>query len=247
MSTQHPNGVLGRARQWEALVAFAAPPVFALAGAIAVAGALRAGDGGGGITSLIITSASIGVVFACCVAVRLFRVAPSGSAIEATHGQDLETWANFTEDEPFANLVRAILWRWKEGRNADGLETDDLFENLLHILTAGPRAIRGVARPMVILGFLGTCIALPSYLSETVETLKGIETVGPEVLQQLSGALDMLPGAFWSTVAGLVAGPLVLWSMANALEAYATRTVLRFREIVHSYVIPEMRVQRRER
>ena len=233
-----PRTPIPRVGKLRAALPFLAVPSVLVAGGTVVLLSLRDGDGSGRMTLLILVAGGCGLVFAVGAFISLLQQFTAAGWIETQSGKNLLELAEEAGTDAFSASLLALVEQWLGGARPDGGDLDAQLEFLRYRLGKGPSLVAAMAEPMPVLGILGTCLSLIDYLRGTISALTSADKVGLDLIHELGTTLQVLPSAFISTVAGIVAGPLLLRGMSAALFMVVEALVMRFDSVMRSYVLP---------
>lgn len=240
---QQPVVVVPRASGLSVALGFAMVPLVVVLGVLGVVVSLRAGDGSANMTAVILACGSVGFVLAIAELLTVLRRAREALQPEELSGQEL---GRTLEKSPagsnvFLDGIRAMYMQWGRGERSHAVNSEPIVRLVHYQLSKGPRLLIGLSGPLTVLGMVGTCLSINAFLGSSGETLSSAKVGGVALAPALAQALALLPEAMNSTIAGIVAGPIVLRSLGVLLQGAVNDLVARYEALLVTYIEPQLR------
>lgn len=223
---------------------FVMPPLVVLLGVLGVLISLRTGEGSANMTAVILVCLAIGVVLALVELVSLVRRAGQAVRPEELDGQELGAYLEGVPADGsnvFVEGVRSLHAQWGRGARPHAVDSAPIVKLVHYQLSKGPKLLIALSGPLTVLGMVGTCLSINAFLGSSGSALSEAKVGGIDLAPALAESLAQLPEAMNSTIAGIVAGPLVLRGLGMVLQRGVNDLVARYEALLVTYIEPQLR------
>ena len=244
MSEQHPAVVVPRVKGFSIVLNFALPLLVVTLGVAGVAVSLRTGEGSANMTAVILVCLALGIMVAIVELCTTVRRAREALRPEELDGQEV---GEFLQNIPagssnlFVEGLRSLVLQWGGGARPHALNSEPIVRAVHYQLSKGPKLLIALSGPLTVLGMVGTCLSISTFLDSSGTALSNAKESGSALAGALANSLAQLPEAMNSTIAGIVAGPLVLRSLGLVLQGAINDVVARYEALVETYIVPQLR------
>lgn len=241
---EQPVVVVPRVSGFSMALSFALVPLVVVLGVLGVAISLRTGEGSANMTAVILVCGGLGFVFALVELLAILRRAGEALRPEELGGQEI---GRFLQHAPadgsnlFIEGIRALHAQWGRGGRPHAVNSEPIVRLVHHQLSKGPKLLSALSGPLTVLGMVGTCLSINAFLGSSGTALSTAKVGGVDLAPSLAQALALLPEAMNSTIAGIVAGPLVLRGVGVVLQGAVNDLVARYEALLVTYIEPQLR------